>query len=147
MPTSTSTPIPTTVAGLRLGRLCHTSRRFGRFLDQDNATTKEWARRGTGGDAGGRAGNGARLALARRGIPVLGALRSPYPYLLLAAILAIGLVYQIGSSVGVRVGGGYDEPYVRSFHERETKDVAQYRWLPTARACCCPARGRAIRRW
>lgn len=73
---------------------------------------------------------------------VLGALRSPYPYLLaVAAVLAIGLVYQLADSVGVRIGGGYDAPYVRSFHDRETKDGASYRYATDRSRVLLPGTG------
>jgi hypothetical protein len=73
---------------------------------------------------------------------VLGVLRSPYPYLLtVAAVLAIGLVYQIGSSVGVQIGGGYDEPYVRSFHDREAKDGVSYRYATDRSRVLLPGAG------
>lgn len=57
------------------------------------------------------------------------ALRSPYPYLLaLVAVLAVTLTYQAGRDVGVRIGGGYDEPYAQGFHEREANAATGERW-------------------
>ncbi len=59
----------------------------------------------------------------------LATLRSSYPYILavLAAAL-ITLAYQVGDTVGVRVGGGFDAPYVLNFQEREAADGLKFRW-------------------
>lgn len=73
---------------------------------------------------------------------VWGALRSPYPYLLaVAAVLLIGLVYQFGTSVGVQVGGGYDEPYVRTFHERAEQDGTRFRYATDRSRILLPGAG------
>ncbi len=57
------------------------------------------------------------------------ALRSIYPYLLaIVALLAVTLAYQVGTGAEVRVGGGYDAPYVRGFYEREANADNTARW-------------------
>lgn len=69
---------------------------------------------------------------AERGV-VLRGLRSGYPYLLaLVAALAVTLAYQFAPATGVVLGGGYDAPYVRGFHERDERQVTAsgrpFRW-------------------
>lgn len=57
------------------------------------------------------------------------ALRSIYPYALaILALLAVTLAYQLGDDPGVRVGGGYDAPYVRAFQDREQSADGAVRW-------------------
>lgn len=57
------------------------------------------------------------------------ALRSIYPYALaILALLAVTMAYQVGDDPGVRVGGGYDAPYVRAFHDREQNADGAVRW-------------------
>lgn len=63
---------------------------------------------------------------------VWSALRSVYPYLLaVLALITVTLAYQIAADTTIRVGGGYDAPYVRNFQERETSADTSESWRYT----------------
>ncbi len=70
-------------------------------------------------------------------------LRSVYPYLLaLAAALALTLAYQSPRPTVLTVGGGYDAPYVRSFHEREVGPTGErFRYATSASRTLLPGVG------
>lgn len=71
-------------------------------------------------------------------------LRSVPPYLLaILALVAVTLAYQVGGESGVRVGGGYDQPYVQGFHDRETSATQPipYRWATDRSRILLPGAG------
>lgn len=70
------------------------------------------------------------------------ATRSPYPYMLaLVALLAVTLVYQSNRRLEVRVGGGYDAPYVRGFYDREGSGATAFRWASSRARVLLPGAG------
>ncbi len=72
----------------------------------------------------------------------VGTLRSSYPYVLaLLALVLVTLAYQVGDAVGVQVGGGYDQPYVRNFQERESADGQSFRWATDRSRLLLPGAG------
>ena len=69
-------------------------------------------------------------------------LRSSYPYALaLLALVLVTLAYQVGDAVGVQVGGGYDQPYVRNFQERASADGQTFRWATDRSRLLLPGAG------
>lgn len=72
----------------------------------------------------------------------LATLRSVYPYILaILAAVAITLAYQVGDTVRVQVGGGYDAPYVKNFQERESLDGVRFRWAADRSRVILPGAG------
>lgn len=69
-------------------------------------------------------------------------LRSSYPYTLaLLALILVTLAYQVGDAVGVQIGGGYDQPYVRNFQERDSADGQTFRWATDRSRVLLPGAG------
>lgn len=85
-----------------------------------------------------------RTGISLRGelLAILRAMRSPYPYLLaLAALAAVTLVYQWPQRVTVRIGGGYDAPFLRGFYEPTASGDPAFRWASSRARIVLPGVG------